>query len=535
LHHKIARCFGVLDNNCIPLKQSLISKVKRTTAPASKIQKSLTGIQGFDDITGGGLPRYRPTILLGNTGSGKTIMAMEFLINGITMHNEPGVFMAFEEDPEELAVNVSSLGYDLNKHVSENNLYVEHVEISPVENFETGKYDLEGLFVRIAHAIDKVKAKRIVLDSLDSLFSGLDHQTLRSEFKRLFAWLKKKKVTAIITAEMGDTFITRQGMEEYVADCVVVLDNRVTNQIATRRLRIVKYRGTFHGNNEYPFLIDKKGMTVFPLLIEVRQQKISSKRISSGIGQLDEMLDNKGFYVGSSILISGTAGTGKTSIATMFAYSVCKTKEPCLFCAFEEAPNQIMRNMRSIGIGLERLVKSGMLSFYYARPTLQNLELHFIAIKKMIKEIKPSVVILDPITNLMTEGPNSDIRSMLTRFVDYLKTEQITVLFTAAITVGSIERNPSDEGISSMVDTWMMVQDIELDGERKRSLCVMKARGMAHSTDVRRFVISNKGISLPAIAGRESKNMVASKRSNKEHENLSTSNGAYGQKDSARN
>jgi circadian clock protein KaiC len=516
------------------IKQAFMSKVKKIKKSTSKIQKSLTGIQGFDDITTGGLPRNRPTILLGNAGSGKTTMAMEFLVNGITMYNESGVFMAFEEDTEELAMNVKSLGYDLNNHIAENTLYVEQVEISTNERFETGKYDLEGLFVRIGQAIDKVKAKRVVLDSLDALFAGLDHQTLRSEFKRLFVWLKKKKVTAIITAEMGDTFITRQGMEEFVADCVIILDNRVTNQITTRRLRVVKYRGSFHGNNEYPFLIDKKGITVFPLLIEAIQQKISSKKISSGIKHLDEMLDNKGFYVGSSILISGTAGTGKTSIATAFAHSVGKQKESCLFCAFEEAPNQIIRNMRSIGIHLEPLIKSGVLSFYYARPTLQNLELHFIAIKKMIKEIKPGVVILDPITNLMTEGPNSDIRSMLTRFVDYLKTEQITVMFTAAITVGSIERNPSDEGISSMVDTWMMVQDIELDAERTRSLCVMKSRGMAHSTDVRRFVISNKGIALTPFAGRENKKPVASRRSIKEQENLSTANGSHSQKDSAR-
>jgi len=509
-------------------------KVKKLKKTESQFPKSLTGIQGFDDITNGGLPKYRPTILLGNAGSGKTIMAMEFIVNGITMNNEPGVFMAFEENTDELTTNVRSLGYQLNKHVAENNLYMEHVGMDQNENFETGKYDLEGLFVRIGQAIDKVKAKRVVLDSLDALFAGLDHQTLRSEFKRLFAWLKKKKVTAIITAEMGDAFTARQGMEEYVADCVIVLDNRVTNQITTRRLRIVKYRGSFHGNNEYPFLIDKKGITVFPIAVEALQQKISSQKISSGIKQLDEMLDNKGFYVGSSILISGTAGTGKTSIATAFALNVCKSKEPCLFCAFEEAPNQVIRNMRSIGIHLEPLIKSGMLSFYYARPTLQNLELHFISIKKMIKERKPGVVILDPITNLMTEGPNSDIRSMLTRFVDYLKTEQITVMFTAAITVGSIERNPSDEGISSMVDTWMMVQDIELDGERTRSLCVMKARGMNHSTEVRKFVISNKGIALIPIAGRESKNLAAVRRSIKEHENLATTNGSHGPKESAR-
>jgi len=512
-----------------------MAKVKKSKNVANNFLKSPTGIQGFDDITDGGLPKNRPTVLLGSTGSGKTIMAMEFLVNGITMFDETGVFMAFEENTYELTTNVRSLGYDLNKHVAENNLYMEHVGLNRNENLETGKYDLEGLFVRIGQAIDKVKAKRVVLDSLDALFSGLDYQTLRSEFKRLFLWLKKKKVTAIITAEMGEAFIARNGMEEFVADCVIVLDNRVTNQITTRRLRILKYRGSFHGNNEYPFLIDKLGITVFPFIVEALQQKISSKMISSGVEELDEMLGNKGFYVGSSVLVSGTAGTGKTSLAAAFAYSVSKRKQPCLFCAFEEAPNQIIRNMRSIGLHLEPQVKSGMLSFYYARPTLQNLELHFIAIKKMIKDKKPTVVVLDPITNLMTEGPNSDIRSMLTRFVDYLKTEQITVMFTAAITVGSIERNPSDEGISSMVDTWMMVQDIELDGDRTRSLCVMKARGMAHSTEVRRFVISNRGIDLVTIAGRENSNRLASSRRLKEHENLATAKGAGNLKESARN
>ena len=502
-------------------------KPNHTRTSNFKFPKSLTGIQGLDDITTGGIPKNRPTLLLGNTGCGKTIMAMEFLVNGITMFNEPGVFMAFEEKTDELTVNVKSLGYDLDTYVANKKIYLEHVQIDRGEILETGKYDIEGLFVRLGLAINKVKARRVVLDSLDTLFYGLDYLTLRSEFKRLFSWLKEKKVTAIITAEIGDTFLTRHGLEEYVSDCVIVLDNRIANQISTRRLRIVKYRGSLHGNNEYPFVIDGKGITVFPLIAEALEQKISSKRISSGIRSLDDMLGKTGFYVGSSILVSGTAGTGKTSIAAAFAYSVCKASERCLFCVFEEAPNQVMRNMRSIGILLEPLIKSGRLHFYYSRPTLQNLELHFIAIKKMIKELKPSVVILDPITNLMTEGPNSDIRSMLTRFVDYLKLEQITVMFTAAITVGSIERNPSDEGISSMVDTWMMVQDIELDNERQRSLCVMKSRGMAHSNEVRKFLISSKGIALlPIVADR--------KRIAKEQENLSTSKKTNGMKESAR-
>ena len=508
--------------------------ISKTNTNNFKFSKSLTGIQGLDEITNGGLPRNRSTLLLGNTGCGKTIMAMEFLINGIVLFDEPAVFMAFEEKKEELILNVKSLGYDLDTHIANNKLYIEQVRITPDEIIETGMYDLEGLFVRLEQAIYKVMAKRVVLDSLDKLFYGLDEKILRSEFLRLLTWLKEKGVTAIITSEIGDPFLSRSGIVEYVADCVIVLDNRSTNQIGTRRLRIIKYRGSIHGNNEYPFTIDETGISVYPIISEAFQQESSSNRISSGIKDLDEMLDKKGFFEGSSILISGTAGTGKTSLAASFAYSVCKKNKTCLFCAFEEAPNQVIRNMRSIGFHLEPLVKSGILTFYYSRPTLQNLELHFLAIKKIIHEIKPTVVILDPITNLMTEGPNSDIRSMLTRFVDFLKTQHITVMFTAAITVGSIERNPSDEGISSMVDTWMMVQDIEVDGERTRSLCVMKSRGMVHSNEVRRFIISSEGINLSPIVINKKGTLDTSKRRTKEHDNLATSKESIGLKGSSR-
>ena len=506
-----------------------VSKPKKTKF---SFPRSITGISGLDEITNGGLPKNRPTLVMGNTGCGKTIMAMEFLVNGIVMFNEPGVFMSFEENISELETNVKSLGYDLNKHIVANKLYLEHVHVDFYEGLETGQYDLEGLFVRLTQAITKVKAKRVVLDSLDTLFYSLEHDVLRSEFKRLLTWLKEKKVTAIITAEVGENLLTRQGLEEYVADCVIVLDNRVTNQIAVRRIRIVKYRGSHHGTNEYPFIIDSRGMVVFPVASEAFDLKSSTERISSGIMSLDKMLGEKGFYAGSSILVSGTAGTGKTSLAAVFAKSVCLAKKHCLLCAFEEAPNQIIRNMRSISVVLDPFIKSNLLHFYYARPTLQNLELHFIAIKKIIKEVKPSVVILDPITNLMTEGPNSDIRSMLTRFVDYLKLEHITVMFTAAITVGSIERNPSDEGISSMVDTWLMVQDIEVDYTRTRSLCIMKSRGMAHSNEVRSFSITNKGVGLADIT--DARNNGSSKRGYMERENLSTSREKNEYKESAR-
>lgn len=489
---------------------------------AFKFPKVLTGIQGFDEITTGGLPKNRPALLAGNPGSGKTLMGMQFLVNGVLMYNEPGVFITFEEKKDELILNVESLGYDLHKLITKNKIYVEQVRTNKDAVLKSGEYSIEGLFVRLEHAINKVKAKRVVLDSLDTLFSKLDAGILRTEFQRLFGWLKDKKVTAIITAEGGDNFITRLGIEEYVSDCVILLDNRVKDQITTRRLRVVKYRGSFHGNNEYPFVIDERGITVFPIISEGLQQKSSTKRISSGIPTLDDMLGKKGFYAGSSILVSGTAGTGKTSVAASFAYSVCKSNHSCLFCVFEEAPNQVLRNMKSIGLDLDPFMESNRLRFYYARPTLQNLELHFIAIKKIIKEIKPTVIILDPITNLMTEGPNSDVRSMLTRFVDYIKLEQITVMFTAAITVGSIARNPSDEGISSMVDTWMMVQDIEVNNVRTRSLCIMKSRGMPHSNEVKKFTISEKGIVLSHLDEEMELDKKINKRQRIEHKNLTT-------------
>jgi circadian clock protein KaiC len=491
-----------------------VQNIKKVNTAINDFQllKSPTGIKGFDDITLGGIPKFRPTLVVGAIGCGKTFMAMEYIINGVVNYNEPGVFMTFEEKADELLTNVSTLGYDISSLIKDNKIYLEHLEIGHNVIKEAGTYKIDGLFVRLEQAIDKVNAKRVVLDSMDTLFGSLDTHILRSEFKRLFTWLKDKKVTAIVTAEVGNVFVTRMGLEELIADCVIELTNRVTNQIATRRLRILKYRGSLHALNEYPFVIDENRMTVFPLISQGLQQKSSTEHISSGILKLDEMLANKGFYIGSSILISGTSGTGKSSVAASFANYVCTKNQTCLFCAFEEAPNQILRNMLSIGLNLQTHLTSGNLQFYFARPSLQNLELHFMAIKEIIIKIKPSVILLDPITNLMTEGPNSDVRSMLTRFIDYLKTKQITVMFTAAITIGSIASNPSDEGISSMVDTWIMVEDIELEGERNRSMYVMKARGMNHSKEVREFVITSTGINLIPILRNKQGILIGSKR-----------------------
>jgi circadian clock protein KaiC len=461
-----------------------------------RLEKTPTGITGLDEITEGGLPKGRPTLICGDAGTGKTLFSIEFIVNGATQYNEPGVFIAFEEKAEELTVNVASLGFDLKKLVADKKLRVDHVHIDRTEIEETGEYDLEGLFIRLGYAIDSIGAKRVVLDTIENLFSGLENEgILRAELRRLFAWLKDKGVTAIITGERGEGKLTRQGLEEYVSDCVILLDNRVQNQISTRRLRIVKYRGSVHGTNEYPFLIDEDGISVLPVTSLQLNNSVSSKRVSSGIPTLDEMFTGKGFYKGSSILVSGTAGTGKTSIAANFARATCERKERCLFFAFEESPDQIIRNMRSIDVNLEPYVKKGLLQFHASRPTLYGLEMHLVVFYKLVKQFKPSVVILDPITNLITVGNSGEVKSILIRLIDFLQQEQITVMFTA-LSLPSDPTGNQEEEVSSLVDVWIALRDIELNGERNRGIFVLKSRGMKSSNQVREFVITDKGIEM---------------------------------------
>ena len=460
------------------------------------LPKCLTGISGVDEITSGGIPLGRPTLVCGAAGSGKTLFAAEFIVKGALLYNEPGVFLAFEEKAEELSVNVKSLGFDLEELQKKKLLRVDHVRIERSEIEETGEYDLDGLFIRLEHAIDSIGAKRVVLDTIENLFSGLNNQTiLRAELRRLFQWLKEKGVTAVITGEKGEGALTRQGLEEYVSDCVILLEYRIINQISTRLMRIVKYRGTLHGTNEYPFLIDEDGISVLPITSLLLNSDVSKERIPSGIDSLDNMLGGNGFYRGSSILISGTAGTGKTSIAAIFAYQTCLRNERCIYFAFEESPQQIVRNMESIGVNLQQYLDSGLLKMFSARPTLQGLEMHLVSIHKKVREFKPTAVILDPITNLVTIGTVSEVKSMLIRLIDFLQTEKITVMFTA-LTLNSGLSEQTDEGVSSLVDAWLQVRDIEANGERNRGLYIMKARGMKHSNQVREFVISDKGLEL---------------------------------------
>ena len=467
------------------------SNFKRKLLP-----KAPTSIQGLDEITGGGLPRGRPTLVCGGAGCGKTLFAMEFLVWGATEFNEPGVFISFEETEKELTANVASLGIDLNKLVAQKKIWLEHIHIESEEIEQNGDYDLEGLFVRIHYAIESIGAKRVVLDTIETLFSELPNQKiLRSELRRLFNWLKKKGVTTIITAERGDGKLTRNGLEEYVSDCVILLDHRVSDQSSIRRLRIVKYRGSAHGTNEYPFLIDEDGFSVLPVTSLGLNYDSSLERISTGIPRLDTMLSGRGYFRGSTVLVSGTAGTGKTSIAAQFVEAACKRGEKVLYFTFEEAPGQLTRNMKSIGINLDPWVKNGSLQFHATRPTLYGLETHLTTSIKIINKFKPSIVILDPINGFMIGENQTEVKNMLLRLVDFLKMKRITAFFTSLTAAGENLEN-SDVYVSSLIDTWLLLRDIEIGGERNRGLYVLKSRGMAHSNQIREFRLTNNGIEL---------------------------------------
>jgi len=460
------------------------------------LPKTPTGIEGFDEITGGGLPTGRPTLLCGGAGCGKTMFSMSFLVNGASQYDEPGVFMSFEESSDELVQNVASLGFDLPQLIKDKKLLLDHVRVERSEIEETGDYDLEGLFIRLGFAIDSIGARRVVLDTIESLFAGLLNQTiLRAELRRLFRWLKDRGVTAVITGERGDGTLTRQGLEEYVSDAVILLDHRVNDQISTRRLRIVKYRGSAHGTNEYPFLIDEEGIAILPVTSLGLGHTAASERISSGIERLDTMLEGKGYYRGSTILVSGTAGAGKSSIAAHFADAACRRGERALVFLFEESPGQVVRNMRSIGINLQEWVDRGLLRFYAARPSLYGLEMHLSQMHRMIERFRPSIVVADPVSSLLTVATEADVQATMTRLVDHLKAQGTTALMTS-LTRGKIEDERTDIAISSIVDTWLLLVTLESSGERNRGLYVLKSRGMAHSNQIREFLLTSHGVEL---------------------------------------
>ncbi len=464
------------------------------------LAKCPTGIRGLDDVTEGGLPRGRASLVSGGAGCGKTLMAMEFVVRGARDFGEPGVFMAFEETVAELTSNVASLGFDLQSLIRRKKLAVDYVRIERSEIEETGEYDLEGLFVRLGSMIDEVHAKRVVLDTIESLFASLPNEgILRAELRRLFRWLKDRGVTAVITAEQGqEGQLTRYGLEEYVSDCVIVLDHRVNNEVATRRLRVVKYRGSRHGTNEYPTMIDEHGLSVLPITSLGLCHRVSDRRISTGIPRLDTMMTGKGYWQGSSILVSGTAGTGKTSVATALVDSVCRRGDRCLYFSFEESPDQLVRNMGSIGFHLDPYVRAGRLQFHSVRPTLYGLESHLVTLHDLVARLHPDVVVMDPITGLTSIGEPGEVKAMLMRVVDFLKSRTITTLFTS-LTEGGTPIDATETSVSSLMDTWLLLQMVESAGERNRILYVLKSRGMAHSNQMREFTLTDNGIKLADV------------------------------------
>jgi circadian clock protein KaiC len=472
------------------------SRTKRSTRELLPLEKTPTGIPGFDEISEGGLPKGRTTIVCGGAGCGKTMLGIEFLVRGAQEYNEPGVLMAFEETPEDISRNVASLGFDIEDLANKKKLFLDYVSVEPHEIRESGDYDLEGLFIRLQSAVDAVGAKRVMFDTLEALFSGFSNPgILRAEFRRLFRWLKDRGLTTVITAERGEGTVTRHGLEEYVSDCVILLDHRIKDQISARRLRIVKYRGTKHGADEYPFLIDERGMSILPLTSLQLQHTASTERISSGVPDLDEMLEGKGYFRGSSVLITGTAGSGKTTLAASFVDAACRRGERCLYIDFEESRDQVARNMNSVGIDLDQWSKKGLLTHEAWRPTQFGIEMHLLRIHKFIEKVKPQCVVIDPITNLLNGSSDKEVYSMLMRLLDFLKVAGITAVFVS-LTSGGSDLEQTTVGISSLTDTWILLRDLELNGERNRCLYVLKSRGMAHSNQLREFVITGHGLRL---------------------------------------
>jgi circadian clock protein KaiC len=471
-------------------------KARAKAGSLPTIGKSPTGIRGLDEVTQGGLPEGRPTLLCGSAGCGKTLFGMTFLYNGAVEYNEPGAFLAFEEQPEDLIKNVGSLNYDIEKLIAEKKLAIDHVQLDRTQIAESGEYDLEGLFIRLGFAIDSIGAKRVVVDTIETLFSGLENeQVLRSELRRLFEWLKARGVTAIITGERGEGTLTRYGLEEYVADCVILLDNRIHDQLSTRRLRIVKYRGSAHGTNEYPFIIDEQGITVMPITSSGLAHEVSIERLPSGIPDLDQMLEGKGYYKGSSILVSGMAGSGKSTVAAHFADATCAAGYRCIYFAMEESPAQVVRNMRSVGIDLQKWVDKKLLRFNARRPSLFGLETHLATMYRDVNDFEPVAVVVDPMSALLNAGVTDDVHSMVLRLVDFLKSGGVTALFTNLGGVSG-ENATTEIQISSLMDVWLLLYNRESNGEHNRQLYLLKSRGMAHSNQVREFILSSDGIKL---------------------------------------
>ena len=479
-----------------------MAKTPTNANPATdhgQLQKCPTGIKGFDEITEGGLPRNRITLISGGAGSGKTLLGIDFLVNGVINYKEPGVFMSFEETEDEIYRDVASLNLDLAGLVSKKQIRFEYVLLERMDIHEKGEFNLEGLFIRLELAIDSIHAKRVVLDSIESLFAGItDAGILRLEIKRLFRWLKQKKVTAVITGEQGQDTFTRHGLEEFISDCIILLDNRVRQQVSTRRIRVIKYRGSNHGTNEYPFVIDKDGLSVIPITSAGLDHPGTDQKVSTGVLALDKLFAGGGYTKGSTVLISGTAGTGKTSLAAAYTIERCKQGERCLYLSYEESPGQLIQNMHSVGLDMGRWIKKGLLKIVSTRPAFFGLEMHLLDLYKILADFKPTSVVIDPLTSLIGQAEESEIQSMLTRMIDALKSKGITGVFTSLVSSTAQNDTSGEIGVSSLIDTWIVVRELEEnEGKRRiRGLYIVKSRGTGHSNDVHKMIFNDAGIHL---------------------------------------
>ncbi len=463
---------------------------------AVQLAKVPTGIEGFDEITFGGLPAGRTTLLTGLSGSGKTVFGMQFLAQGAARYGEPGVLVGFEETEDELITNAASLGFDFANLISAGKLVIDRISVEPDVVVETGRYDLSALHIRIEHAVDSIGARRIVLDGIPALFYGLtDTSAVRIALTRLYAWLKSKGLTALVTAE-SNTELAQHGLGLSLTDCIVVAGERTRENVSTRYLRVAKYRGSAHGTSEYPCLIGSTGYKVIPLTSITVDYEASTERISTGIPRLDTMLGGQGFYRGNSVMVTGGAGTGKSSLAAHLALATCQRGKRCLYFAFEESQEEVMRNMRSIGVDLRPQVAAGLLKFRSSRATMFGLEMHLAMMENEIAAFQPHVVILDPVSNLLSIGSFNEVRAMVSRLVDFLKGRGITSLLTS---LSMTDPPESDVGVSSLVDTWMLLTNFEANGEQTRLLRILKSRGSAHSSQVREFIMTDRGVRLEDV------------------------------------
>jgi circadian clock protein KaiC len=478
-------------------------RAEKIDETAASLAKAQTGIPGLDEITRGGLPAGRPTLIYGGPGCGKTILAMEFLVHGAQDLDEPGLFVSFEETEAQLLENFSSFGFGLEELIEKKKLKISYVELSRGEIVEAGAFSLDGLLIRLQHGIVEIGAKRVVLDSLETLFSSLSiNERLRNEVARLFRWLRDAGVTAIITGERGQEQFTRHGFEDYVSDCVLLLDHRTVGQISKRRMRIIKYRGSGHATNEFPFLIGETGLSVVPITSIDLGHRACSERVSTGVKDLDEMLGGEGYFKSTTALITGRSGTGKSSLAAAFALAACERGERCLYFSFEESASQVVRNMRSLGMDLEPWVEQGLLAIRSFRPTFRGLEEHLVSVAEQTSLFDPTCVVMDPTTNFVTVGDEEEVKSMLTRILDLLKRRGTTLVMTA-LTAGVGTPDQTENPLSSLVDTWIVV-DLELRGNvRHRAIHVVKSRGMEHSHEMRELLMSSRGLSIRGAKEKE--------------------------------